>query len=58
MKKGEVGEGCFMLKADPCGRKQADGKRGSENFLLELYLKELCHKISQNSDSGNYHKIE
>ena len=34
------------------------GKRGSENFLLELYLNELCHKISQNSDSGNYHKIE
>ena len=58
VKKGEVGEGCFMLKADPCGRKQTDGKGGSENFLLEVYVKELCHKISQNSDSGNYQKIQ
>ena len=47
-----------MLKADPCARKQTDGKGGSENFLLEENLKELCHKISQNSDNGNYHKIE
>ena len=45
VKKGEVGEGCFMLKADPCGRKQTDGKGGSENFLLEVYLKELCQKF-------------
>ena len=28
VKKGEVAEGCFMLKADPCGRKQTDGKGG------------------------------
>ena len=47
-----------MLKADPCGRKQTDGKGGSENFLLEVYLKEQCQKISHNSNSGNYHKIE
>ena len=58
VKKGEVSEGYFMLKADPCGRKQTDGKGGSKNFLLEVYVKELCHKISQNSDSGNYQKIE
>ena len=58
VKKGEVGEGCFMLKADPCGRKQTDGKGGSENFLLEVYLKEQCQKISHNSNSVNYHKIE
>ena len=58
VKKGEVGQGCFMLKADPCGRKQTDGKGSSENFLLEVYLKELCQKISQNLNSGNYHKIE
>ena len=58
VKKGEVGEGCFMLKADPRGRKQTDGKGGSENFLLEVYLKEQCQKISHNSNSGNYHKIE
>ena len=48
----------FMLKADPCGRKQTYGKGGSENFLLEVYLKELCQKISQNVDSRNYPKIE
>ena len=58
VKKGEVGERCFMLKADRCGRKQTDGKGGSENFLLEVYLKELCLRISQNSDSGNYRKTE
>ena len=27
-------------------------------FLLEVYLKEQCQKISHNSNSGNYHKIE
>ena len=37
---------------------KGDRKGSSENFLLEVYLKELCHKISQNSDSGNYHKID
>ena len=39
VKKGEVGEECFMLKADPYGRKQTDGKGGSENFLLEVFPK-------------------
>lgn len=33
----EKGEGCFMLKADPWGRKQTDGKGGSSNILLEEY---------------------
>ena len=42
---GEVGEGCFMLKADPCGRKQTDGKGGSENFLLEVYLRSCVKKF-------------
>ena len=51
VKKGEVGEGCFMLKDDPCGRKQTDGKGGSENFLLEVFPKiqtvETTTKLSE-----------
>ena len=35
------------------GRKQTDGKWGSENFLLKVYLKKLCPKISQNADGVN-----
>lgn len=54
----EKDEGCFMLKVDPWGRKQTDGKWGSENFLLKVYLKKLCHKISQNADGVNWHKIK
>ena len=46
VKKGEVSEGCFMLKADSCGRKQTYGKGGSENILLEVYLKELCTSLA------------
>lgn len=49
----EKDEGCFMLKVDPLGRKQTDGKWGSENFLLKVYLKKLCPKISQNADGVN-----
>ena len=44
VKKGEVGEGCFMLKADPCGRKQTDGKGGSENFFAGGILKGAVSK--------------
>ena len=62
VKKGEVGEGCFMLKADPCGRKQTDGKGGSENFLLEVFPKiqtvETTTKLSETNITAQNSKYK